>query len=79
MDTHYLWLQERVRNKDLTISKVPGDTNPADLGTKHLTKDVINKLMDLLNIKVTAGRADACPQLSFMGILTRIPTAKPKR
>ena len=64
MDTHYLWLQERVRNKDLTIIKVKGDVNPADLNTKHLANKVMSAMMGILNYRVVEGRASTCPQLN---------------
>ena len=66
MDTHYLWLQERVRNKDLSIVKVKGNVNPADTATKHLDSKTLNTMMELLNYKPIEGRAEACPELSFM-------------
>ncbi len=34
----YLWVQERLRQGDLTVKKVPGKQNPADLMTKHLSQ-----------------------------------------
>ena len=64
LDTHYLWLQERVRNKDIDIRKVKGDINPADLGTKHLDSAKIKSLTELLKFRFSSGRADACPELS---------------
>ena len=64
MDTHYLWLQERVRNKDLAIIKVKGDVNPADLNTKHLTSKVMSAMMGILNYRIVEGRASTCPQLN---------------
>ena len=33
---HYLWLQEAVEGGRVTIRKVPGKQNPADIGTKYL-------------------------------------------
>ena len=66
MATHFLWLQERVRNKDLAIIKVKGNVNPADVATKHLDSKTLNKMMELLNYKVIEGRAEACPELSFL-------------
>ena len=33
-----LWVQEVVARRELTIAKVPGCENPADLGTKHLAQ-----------------------------------------
>ena len=34
MNTRYLWVQEKVARKELTLNKVPGDKNQADLMTK---------------------------------------------
>ena len=78
MDTHYLRLQERVRNKDLIIQKVRGDVNAADIGTKHLTSIKLVQLMELLNYKYISGRAEACPELSSFS-LSHFPQIKTKR
>ena len=43
-----LWMQEAVREKRLTLSKVPGEHNPADLFTKGLPADRVAHLMGLL-------------------------------
>ena len=40
---HHLWVQERVENKDLSVSKVAGEKNPADIGTKHVTQEVMSR------------------------------------
>ena len=37
VQTHTLWVQERVRSKAMELRKVNGLVNPADLFTKHLT------------------------------------------
>ena len=49
IEIQYLWLQEAVRNNKLTVEKVPSETNSSDLGTKHLTSETSEMLMDLLN------------------------------
>ena len=79
MDTHYLWLQERVRNKDLIIQKVKGDVNPADINTKHLTSKDVHKMMDLLNYRYFSGRAAACPELSSFMFHFTIKAKRAKR
>ena len=43
-----LWLQEQVKMKWLTLSKVAGEENLADLGTKNLTADKISYFMGRL-------------------------------
>ena len=38
LHTQVLWVQEAVARRELTIAKVLGCQNPADLGTKHLAQ-----------------------------------------
>ena len=35
----YLWLQQRINEKDLASKKVGTKVNPSDIGTKHLDLD----------------------------------------
>ena len=43
IDVRGLWLQDKVRSKEIAIFKVPGDANTADIGTKALAAEVIQK------------------------------------
>jgi len=36
IDTQCLWIQQKVRRKDIELRKIRGEMNPADLFTKHL-------------------------------------------
>ena len=36
LETHTLWLQEKVRTGAIAVKKVRGEVNPADIFTKHL-------------------------------------------
>ena len=38
LHTQVLWVQEAVARRELTIVKVPGVENPADMGTKHVVQ-----------------------------------------
>ena len=58
---HYLWVQEQVRNKDFELHKAHGKDNPADLLTKHLSSDVLNKYVKFLNCEFREGRAESTP------------------
>ena len=58
---HYLWVQERVRNGDLELRKVLGTKNPADLLTKHLTREEISKYMSTFHMSYRDGRAHTTP------------------
>jgi hypothetical protein len=52
IQTRYLWLQERVRGGDLQVRRVDGESNVADLGTKHLDGRRRDYLMDLMGLKM---------------------------
>ena len=41
--TGQLWVQERIRNKDIKLYKIPGADNPADMMTKYLARDILDK------------------------------------
>ena len=43
IDVNVLWLQEVCARKMIPVLKVPGEQNPADLTTKHLTSILIDK------------------------------------
>ncbi len=44
LDTQVLWVQEAAARRELTIVKVSGVENPADMGTKHLAQREESKL-----------------------------------
>ena len=43
-----LWVQEKVEDGELTVNKVRGESNPADLCTRHVAAKKINKFMEYL-------------------------------
>ena len=45
-----LWVQQKVRNGELNIEKLPGDINPSDLMTKSMDRPRISKLLSLMNV-----------------------------
>ena len=59
-----LWIQERVLKRELTIVKVPGADNPADLMTKYLAAEVIERHCQALQLEFPTGRASKAPTLS---------------
>ena len=64
IDTHTLWIQERVRNKSLKLRKVRGDCNPADLLTKHMpSREKLTQLVQLFGCAFIDGRAASAPLL----------------
>jgi hypothetical protein len=64
IDTHYLWVQQRVRDKTFELYKVRGEDNPADLFTKHLTsRERIHNLLELFGCVYRDGRSSKAPQV----------------
>ena len=62
IQTQYVWLQERVSNKDAQLHKVVGTANPADMLTKPLAQADLNKHLEYSGLMVQGGRADASLQ-----------------
>jgi hypothetical protein len=55
LDTGLLWLQDLVTRKALELTKTPGETNVADLGTKHLAAPRMRQLMAALSLEFRTG------------------------
>ena len=64
LETHTLWVQEKVRTKAISVKKVRGEVNPADIFTKHLpSKDKVHQLLALFGCEYRTGRAASAPLL----------------
>ena len=63
LHTADLWVQDRLKTGDFTLTKVPGSDNPADILTKHVTKDVMMKHMKNMGLRAEEGRAKSAPTL----------------
>ena len=63
IDTNVLWLQEVCARKVVPVKKVPGEENPADLTTKHLTAIGIEKNVKKMNMIFETGRAAKAAKL----------------
>ena len=59
IQTQYLWIQERVAAKDIGLKNVLGTDNPADLLTKHLPREVMERHLEFSGLVVKGGRAEA--------------------
>ena len=64
LDTQSLWIQDALREKRLSINKVPGTENPSDAMTKFLDGVCLTKMLDLMNCNFLEGRPDSAPQLA---------------
>ena len=58
-----LWVQDRVRRGEFQLTKVLGADNPADLLTKHVSKDIMLRHMEVIGIRAEVGRAQLAPTL----------------
>ena len=64
LDTHTLWIQQAVRTGRISLRKVPGLANPADLLTKHsLSRERLRDLVKLYGCEYRPGRASLAPTL----------------
>ena len=58
-----LWVQERLRNEEFELEKIPGADNPADVLTKHLERPLLSKLLPRMHVFNEDGRAQTAPTL----------------
>ena len=56
-----LWVQEGLRRGDFTLFKVQGDRNPADILTKSVAREVLDRHLRMLGLRRTDGRAATAP------------------
>ena len=64
LNVRYLWLQQELQGTEMTLHKVHGLANPADLVTKHLNQQAASKHLELLDMWTEGGRAEAAPKLN---------------
>ena len=58
-----LWIQDKVKCKDLELTKILGSENPADLLTKYLDGTIQDQHLERLGLVVEDGRAASAPKL----------------
>jgi hypothetical protein len=56
-----LWVQQKVRDRELKLFKLPGKENPSDLMTKHKTAPEASRFMSMLGIHSLPGRSLLAP------------------
>jgi hypothetical protein len=61
----YLWLQGKVRGRELEVAKVKGDDNPADLLTKNVGAELIARHCKAIGVERLSTRAETAPQLNL--------------
>ena len=63
IDVGMLWIQQEEAQRLLNFQKIWGEENPADLFTKRLPQQKIEKFMTMLNEHRVDGRADSAMKL----------------
>ena len=58
-----LWIQEKVEEGEVSVRKVAGEENPADLLTKNVNAAKIEKYMNLIGEQYRDGRAEVSLEL----------------
>ena len=66
MHTQYLWVQERLKTGDFTVQKVGTDNNPADLFTKYLNREKIDRFSGRLNYLDASEENDLALKINSM-------------
>ena len=51
LETRWLWHQELVKKRVVTLKKRPTEKNTSDLGTKYTTETVLKKLIEMSNLR----------------------------
>ena len=64
LDTSLLWIQQKLRDKDLSAKKVLGSENPADVLTKHVDLSTLLKHLARMGLEFEGGRAESAPTLA---------------
>ena len=62
--TQGLWIQETSLTGRLKYWKVLGSKNPADILTKHVPGELLERHLKTLNVEVRNGRAESAPELN---------------
>ena len=59
-----LWVQDRVRSGDFKLVKVLGADNPADILTKYVGREVMEKHVENISCYFEEGRAASAPEIA---------------
>ena len=58
-----LWIQGACRDGLFDVSRIGGAINPADVLTKSVGAEGIQRMLEVLGMKVTDGRPEVAPRL----------------
>ena len=69
--TQGLWVQECRVTGRLAYHKVLGTKNPADVLTKHVPGELLDRHLETIGAKITQGRAELAPEIDSVQSLVR--------
>ena len=61
LDCSDLWVQEKIRNKQIALHKVLGTENPADAFTKYVNAETLKMAMSKIGMQRLDGRPACAP------------------
>ena len=61
LDVTDLWIQDKIRSKEIQVVKVLGTDNPADALTKYVERASLEKALAKMNVHKTSGRPTCAP------------------
>ena len=61
LDVTDLWVQQKVRSGAVDLVKVLGNEKPADMMTKYVTRDILEKMTAICKMETREGRAACAP------------------
>ena len=67
ISTNELWVQDKVANKEIKVTKVPGEENLADGLTKPMAKKGIEKHIELVKTEIRKGRHECMLEVEKAG------------
>ena len=64
VQTRFLWIQEKLYNREIELLKVATKANPADVCTKSLAWEDLRKRMQSVSFEFAEGRARSAKDLA---------------
>jgi hypothetical protein len=56
-----LWIQDKVRSRQIELIKVLGTHNPADVMTKYVNRQSMEKALAFMSMSIMSGRPECAP------------------
>lgn len=77
LELRFLWLQDKIEKGELTTYKLPGELNPADLGTKYVTRATFERLLALLPLRPSSRWSGKEGAVALIAMLIMVGQVEP--